>query len=271
MKKILLCLFVLFIMPELFSEPEFTDEQIKKILVEDKIFGNQIIFNADNTYSFNHMYFGERADGKGTYQIKDNLISFTKKEGSSYFWTDYNGSLDLNYIYAFIPDRYNNEHIGCLAAIDDEECVLYSEKQIPEDMIIMLEGVKVNKVYKNIRIKENLKMRDSNSLRGNVVTIKGCDFDIYATHYVEEPRKVVFKGMVITPIAKTVVKDTIDGITAPWYYIKQVEHDPLGRNEGREYYVWIFGGYVEEYPNMGGVSDLKEIKAAVESIGLKYH
>ena len=77
--------------------------------------------------------------------------------------------------------------------------------------------------------------------------------------------------MTVTPIAKTVSTETIDGITAPWYYIQQQEHDPLDRNEGDICYVWIFGGYVKEYPENTIQEDLQELKKSVETTGLKFY
>ncbi len=87
---------------------------------------------------------------------------------------------------------------------------------------------------------ENLKMRDTNSLNGKVVEIKGCDFR--CNGWVEQSRKIVFKGMVVPAIAKTVETETIDGITAPWYYIQQQEHDPFGRNEA----IFIMYGFLAD-------------------------
>ncbi len=136
-------------------------------------------------------------------------------------------------------------------------------------MIIEINGIKAYKVSNEIYITENLKMRNTNSLNGKVVEINGCDFR--CNGWVEQTRKVVFKGMVVPAIAKTVETETIDGITAPWYYIQQQEHDPLDRNEGEIFYVWIFGGYVKEYPVNTKYENPEELKKSVESIGLKFY
>ena len=134
-------------------------------------------------------------------------------------------------------------------------------------MIIEVHGIKAYKVRKEISISENLKMRSKPSLDSKIVEIKGCDF---ANGWVEASRRIVFKGMIVTPIAKTVEKETIDGITAPWYYILQQEHDPLGRNEGEQYYVWIFGGYVQEHPQNTVTENTAVLKKSVKSAGLQF-
>ncbi len=54
---------------------------------------------------------------------------------------------------------------------------------------------------------------------------------------------VLLAGMIKKYSAVTVEKQTIDGITAPWYRISFTDSD------GGEWYYWVFGGYIKEIDN----------------------
>ncbi len=273
MKRFIVFLFVLIFIAKTFSQTnELTDEQIKDVLVTQNAFGDYLKCKADNTFVSNFRTRG--GDGyyiEGTYIIKNGIISFTNVKDTKWdnlICTDNNGNLNLDSKYRYLPDTNNGVFIGCLYNLEDKS-YFWSVKEIPSDMIIEINGIKAYKVKNEIYIAENLKMRDTNSLKGKVVEIKGCDFR--CNGWVEQTRKVVFKGMVVPAIAKTVETETIDGITAPWYYIQQQEHDPFFRNEGDIYNVWIFGGYVKEFPVNEKYENPEELKKSVESAGLKFY
>ena len=273
MKRTVLILLVLIFAANAFSQSKgLTDSQIKDVLVTQNAFGDYLKCNADNTFVSSYRTRG--GDGyhfEGSYQVKNGIVSFSNVRGGNFgdhlIFTDNNGTLNLDSSYRYVPERYNDNFLGCLCNTEDDSC-LWSVKEIPEDMIIEVHGIKAYKVRKEISISENLKMRSKPSLDSKIVEIKGCDF---ANGWVEASRRIVFKGMIVTPIAKTVEKETIDGITAPWYYILQQEHDPSGRNEGDVYYVWIFGGYVQEYPKNTMTENQETIQQSVKSIGLKFY
>ncbi len=274
MKKIAVVLFALFFIAKVFSQTnELTDAQIKEAFVTQNIFGEYLKFNNDNTFVSDYRTKG--GDGynfEGNYSINKGIISFSNVKGSEWanksISTDNNGNLNFNSKYRYLPDSNNGTFIGSLYNLEDKS-YFWSVKKIPSDMIIEINGIKAYKVNNEIYITENLKMRNTNSLNGKVVEIKGCDFR--CNGWVEQTRRVVFKGMVIDGyIAKTVETETIDGITAPWYYIQQQEHDPFFRNEGDVYNVWIFGGYVKEYPVNEKHENPVELKTSVESTGLKF-
>lgn len=273
MKKIVLLFLALCLMAHAFSqEKKLSDSQIKDALVRQNAFGDYLKCNADNTFVSHYRTRG--GDGyhfEGAYQIKNGIVSFSNVSGGNFgdhvIFTDNNGTLDLDSEYRYLPEKYNDNFLGCLCNIEDKSC-LWTVKEIPEDMPIEINGIKAHKVRKEIYIKENLKMRSQPSLNSKTVEIKGCDFN---NGWVEGFRKVVFKGMIITPIAKTAETETIDGITAPWYYILQQDHDPSGRNDGDVYYVWIFGGYVQEYPKNTMTENPETIQQSVKSIGLKFY
>ncbi|MBR3813738.1 MAG: hypothetical protein IKK38_07670 [Spirochaetaceae bacterium] len=274
MKRFAVFLFVLLFISKAFSQTnELTDAQIKDVLVTQNAFGDYLKCKADNTFVSNFRTKG--GDGyhfEGQYSINKGVISFSNVKGTEWankiICTDNNGNLNLDSKYRYLPDSNNGTFIGSLYNLEDKS-YFWSVKIIPSDMIIEINGIKAYRVRNEIYITENLKMRDSNSLKGKAVEIKGCDFR--CNGWVEQSRKVVFKGMVIPAIAKTVETETIDGITAPWYYIQQQEHDPLDRNEGDIFYVWIFGGYVKEFSANEKHEDPEELKKSVESIGLKFY
>ena len=274
MKRFAVFLFVLLFISKAFSQTnELTDAQIKDVLVTQNAFGDYLKCKADNTFVSNFRTKG--GDGyhfEGQYSINKGVISFSNVKGTEWankiICTDNNGNLNLDSKYRYLSDSNNGTFIGCLYNLEDKS-YFWSTKEIPSDMIIEINGIKAYKVRNEIYITENLKMRDTNSLKGKAVEIKGCDFR--CNGWVEQSRKVVFKGMVIPAIAKTVETETIDGITAPWYYIQQQEHDPLDRNEGDIFYVWIFGGYVKEFSANEKHEDPEELKKSVESIGLKFY
>ena len=274
MKRIIVFLFTLLFISKAFSQTnELTDVQIKNALVTQNIFGEYLKFKNDNTFiSDFRTKGGDGYNFEGRYSINKGIISFSNVKGTEWankiISTDNNGNLNLNSKYRYLPESNNGTFIGCLFNIEDKS-YFWSVKEIPSNMIIEINGIKAYKVSNEIYITENLKMRNTNSLNGKIVEINGCDFR--CNGWVEQTRKVVFKGMVVPVIAKTVETETIDGITAPWYYIQQQEHDPLDRNEGDVFYVWIFGGYVKEYPVNEKYENPEELKKSVESIGLKFY
>ena len=55
---------------------------------------------------------------------------------------------------------------------------------------------------------------------------------------------ILLAGMIRQFDAITIEKQTIDGITAPWYRISFTDND-----EGATRYYWVFGGYIKEVDN----------------------
>lgn len=116
--------------------------------------------------------------------------------------------------------------------------VFWSDKPSEPYKEYIVDGVKCVKYPIRIRITENLKMRKTPSLKGELVHL---DYYNYETKTYIEDRTVVFKDEEYKILARTVTEDTIDGITSSWYLINVEEacKDPSMRIEK----VWIFGGY----------------------------
>lgn len=255
---------------------KLSDNQLKKILTDKNLFGSKLIFNDDNTFVSKFNNYGDGVHIEGNYQIKDGLIVFVNvkdfvNNGKS-FSTWYQGEMDFNSSYFYSADRYDYKynHMGALVNFEEPEKCFFTNNPIPENSIIDIDGIKAYFLSSKIYINENLKMRKENYSKSEVVTITGCSFDV--THdWVKEERKIVFKGMVISPIAKSVEKEMIDGIYAPWYLIRQREYyGPDERDDGVDYFVWIFGGYVTEFTGDKYKENPDVIKKSVESAGLEY-
>lgn len=253
-----------------------SDSEIKKILTDKTIFEQELIFNEDNTFISRFNNYGDGVSIRGKFQIQNGLIVFTDvidevQHGKS-FSTMYQGEMDFNCKYFYSPDRmdYRYNHSGALVNVENQESCFYTNKKIAENSIIDIDGIQAYYSPSKIYINENLKMRKSDSVKSETVSIKGCSFE-KTMDWVAEERSVVFKGMVIVPVAKTVAKDSVSGISAPWYLIRQREYyGPDERDDGADYFVWIFGGYVTEFTGDKYKENPEIIEKSVESAGLKY-
>lgn len=276
-KKIVLLFLISFSAAFCFAQNQkLTDNQLKKILTDKNLFGSKLIFNDDNTFVSKFNNYGDGVHIEGNYQIKDGLIVFVNvkdfvNHGKS-FSTWNQGEMDFNSSYFYSADRYDYKynHMGALVNFEEPEKCFFTNNPIPENSIIDIDGVKAYFLSSKIYINENLKMRKKNYSKSEVVTITGCSFGATGD-WVKEKRKIVFKGMVISPIAKSVEKEMIDGIYAPWYLIRQREYyGPDERDDGVDYFVWIFGGYVTEFTGDKYKENPGVIKVSVESAGLEY-
>ena len=92
-----------------------------------------------------------------------------------------------------------------------------------------------------ILILDNLKLRTKPSLSSELVTVGGIRENEVGYYYGK--RSIALAGQTCTIFAKTVKKDTIDGITAPWYLIVAYGTDEMGLDTAEAF---VFGGYVKE-------------------------
>ena len=68
-----------------------------------------------------------------------------------------------------------------------------------------------------------------------------ADYEEVSNSYDATTLSILLVGMIRSFDAVTVEKQTIDGITAPWYRIGFTDND-----EGATRYYWVFGGYIKE-------------------------
>src|SRR5574344_952753 len=213
---------------------------------------------------------------EGTYEIDGDKVVIHKpksSEFSNYEELFSNGEdLLLSYDYDF-KDYYSK------GVLKNESVILRNgiEKQSSDDSLL-LEGIEVNRITDNkyLRATDDIRMRILPSVNadtgnfyyqsyfmsrfGKKIEINEAGMDIYGNQYIyeiefngnlykpiqyDEPGHEVnlfLKGMTSKILACTVREETIDGITAPWYYISLFD----GSDEGIDVNYWIFGGYTEE-------------------------
>jgi len=68
-----------------------------------------------------------------------------------------------------------------------------------------------------------------------------ADYESMYEPFKSKNLSILLAGMIRSFDAVTVEKQTIDGITAPWYRIGFTDND-----EGATRYYWVFGGYIKE-------------------------
>lgn len=149
--------------------------------------------------------------------------------------------------------------------ISDNTRTFYSNTQSPSGKTYDLDGERVIKrsgENKYIYINENTKMRRKPSLSAETVSLPYYYYNGDYSGHVKE-RVVVFAGEYFQVHGETEKKDTIDGVTSPWYLI--YEDDNLGGEDTRFERVWVFGGFSTEFDGSEiesyrekGKSDLRE-------------
>ena len=68
-----------------------------------------------------------------------------------------------------------------------------------------------------------------------------ADYESMYEPFKSKNLSILLAGMIRSFDAVTVEKQTIDGITAPWYRIDFTDNE-----EGATRYYWVFGGYIKE-------------------------
>lgn len=179
---------------------------------------------------------------------------FSSKNTNQY--VDFVYDKDFNTFH--LKGGYRNGNVG-LFSKDSEPT--------PEGTICMLGNTKVIKKSGYLVSLENLNVRKEPSVKAQTgvidygfellcLTEENCrGTEMFNKDYVKkiknfEPQdnnlisSVLLAGMIKNFTAVTEEKQTIDGITAPWYRISFSDMD-----EGDNRYYWIFGGYIKEIDN----------------------
>jgi hypothetical protein len=201
----------------------------------------------DNTYLLGRFGEGGEPFCKGIYEInKDEVIIYYPDEIIDWIYA-YDSSKKNIRMDVWRKERvifiYNNKYIdfyvsGCLKS--DDKILKNSFLSSPVGNKYVLDGIDVLKydyMKSHIVILENLRMRELPSLDS-----KTENLTIYFIG--ADNKKIVgditFKNSIHSFDAITVEKDTIDGITAPWYRISVILNEVYSKS------VWVFGGYVKE-------------------------
>ena len=283
MKKKLLLLF-LFVFTSMILSGEIKKENIigKKnrffvsIAGETQDSALYVEFKDENKYTFFSPYGGylwEISD----YKIKGDTISLSvMKEEKPFNIEELNelfSSKNKNAYVDFVYDKdfctfsfkggYKNGNIGLFPK---------NANTTPEGTICMLGNVKVIKKSGYLVPVENLRVRKEPSIKAETGIIDYAyelmglqdnnyrdsemfneDYEMFNKDYAKNMKNyynggwissVLLAGMIQKYSAVTTEKQTIDGITAPWYRISFTDND-----EGASRYYWIFGGYIKEISN----------------------
>ncbi len=208
-----------------------------------------INFNYDNTFCAINDPNGDPCYGSYTLeQVSSNgktLVDF-KDLVTRY----YEGSIDYYEPYlhkGYIEKKiYDFDTIGGITYTDDCQRFIECLQQTEPYKTYWYKGREVIKypVYDDavrIEILENLKMREEPSVNGDVIyfpyhgTVNGIEIN-------ESERNTVYAGQRFCIMAASTHKDTIDGITSPWYLIR-VYSDEYADLDTEVREAWIFGGY----------------------------
>ena len=276
MKKFLVILYISFVSVFIFAQTPKTDSEIKDYLVENGF--DCFTFNSDGTYSYYQRVIGDSLSGEGKYSVKNGIINFETLTNAFYtpqYGDSFSERLTLPGKYRLDLEKSTIYSQGALINVNDSSMVLWSDNAPKAYTKITHNGVECirypwyhdsddgNTECEYIVLLENLKLRKAPSTSAALVTVGGIDE--YCA-YSFEPRSIEFAGNYCVIRAKTVEKQTIDGITAPWYLILAYGYDEMGMDVHE---AWIFGGYVKEFKESQKEQIKKQYRSLLESSILK--
>ncbi|MCR4631087.1 MAG: hypothetical protein K5786_05605 [Treponema sp.] len=227
-----------------------TDPEIKEYLVENGF--EAFKFLPDGIYEYRKRVIGDFIETEGRYSVSGGLLHIkTCGEKRPCYWDDKQKcyeDLQIPGKYKLDLNKTNLHFKGALVNVSTGQ-IYWSEKWAPPYVKFDYEEVEcIRYPWKNegveneyILILENLKLREMPSLSSKLVTVFGVEEEDAGYYY--GSRSIALAGQVCTIRAKTVKKDTIDGITAPWYLIYAYGVDEEGLDVEPAF---VFGGYVKE-------------------------
>ncbi len=227
-----------------------------------------IEFENENKYTFFSPY-GGYLWGASDYKVKDDTISFSvMKEEKLFNIEELNNLFSLknkdgyvDFVYDkdfstfYFKGGYRNGNVGLFPPNSEPTpvgtvCVLGNTKVIKKSgFLVPVENLNVRKEPStkaetgNIDYGFELLCLTEENYMGTEMFNKDYSkkFDQHDSNLISP---VLLAGMIRRYSAVTEEKQTIDGITAPWYRISFTDND-----EGANRYYWIFGGYIKEIDN----------------------
>ncbi len=248
MKKKVNLFFLIFTSVFCFSQELKTDNEIKDYLLSNG-FG-EFKFKENGRWECTQ-YFNDVKESYGIYKIENGYIKFLTCD--SYYSPSCgyqrNEIMSFPGKYKLCPSYAGLYNTGALINEDEAKNYWLDKRTEPYKQIIH-NGIEcIRYPWKNegveneyIVILENLKLRESPSLKAKVITIDGFDGEDVGFSFME--RTIEPAGNICTIRAKTTKSDTIDGITAPWYLILSYGSGNGDTEDIKE--AWVFGGYVKE-------------------------
>ncbi|MCR5699784.1 MAG: hypothetical protein K6G52_09110 [Treponemataceae bacterium] len=265
MKKLCLTITYLFIILSVLSaqikKNDFTGKDNRlyiSIADEDETTFISIVFKDAKTYTF-FSPFGGYLWGTYNYKIEGNTISFEKTTLECPFNIDELNKLfsknNPNQFVEFVYDS-NFHTFSQTGGFRNGKILLYNSKfstPTPQGTECLIGKTKVIKKSGYLVPVENLRVRKEPSIKSELGLIDYyfelmClseqiyeKYDILLKPQENNYTPILLAGMIRSYNAVTVEKQTIDGITAPWYRIGFSDGEV-----GITRYYWVFGGYIEE-------------------------
>lgn len=243
-KKILLVIFILLTIG-VWAESELADK-----LIQEGFGGFKFYPNGRYTYYYKEM--SESLQFEGDYCIDSDIIHFSSRESLKI-----NGFItDEEDIDCGIPGKYkidyekSNEYFKSALVNIETGQIFWSKQPVPAYSKINIDGIECfiypqqKGTCKYYVLFENLKIRKKPSTKSDTVKINGYESSL---GYSDIKRDIEFAGGVLRIKAKTITEDTIDGITAPWFYVYCSSE--INNCDGIATFGWIFGGYGKEISN----------------------
>lgn len=237
---------------------------------DDFISSISLHLNKDNYSLGYHFQGGPFAYGK--YKIEDNKLFVDYPEDIVYESETY--TYLLNKIF---PNKENqvftydssNKTLGYCGCIRNENSIFEDmTNPSPVNEEYDFEGIKVIKLERNnVYSKETMKLRMAPSTSAELGRFS---YEIDEYSWIKNEYNVcadkdysvpyLLAGKICSVSLRTVAEEEIDGIKAPWYRI-----GIWGGPEDRGHYFWIWGGYLEKWPEPGNekVADDLFIKEAL--------
>lgn len=222
-------------------------------------------FKDDKTYTFCSPY-GGYLWGTYNYKIEGNTIYLAVTGSKEPF-----GNEELNKLFSsnnsnqFVDFVYDTQFctFSVQGGFRHENVLLANNRyssQTPQGTECLIGNSKVIKKSGYLVPTENLKVRKEPNTKSETGIIDyryelmgmieeeyrgtgklNADYEITFENYETQNLPILLAGMVRQFDAVTLEKQTIDGITAPWYRISFTDND-----EGATRYYWVFGGYIKE-------------------------
>lgn len=275
MKKNWLIITFLFVITSVLSAEIKKEELIGKenrlyisIVGETRDSAIFVEFKDDKTYTFCSPY-GGYLWGSYNYKIEENTIYLAVTNSKEPFRIE-----ELNKLFSsdnsnqFVDFVYDAKFctFSILGGFKHGNVLLANNRyssQTPQETECLIGNSKVIKKSGYLVPTENLKVRKEPNTKAETGIIDyrfefmciideeyvgtgklNADYELAFENYGSQNLPILLAGMVRQFDAVTLEKQTIDGITAPWYRITFTDGD-----EGAARYYWVFGGYIKEVDN----------------------
>jgi len=233
---------------------------------ETRFYAIYVEFKDENTYTFCSP-FGGYLWGTYDYKLEGNTIylavtndknPFSSNEDLNKLFSSNNSNKYVDFVY-----DSNFSTFTITGGFRHENILLSNSKYAkptPQGTESLIGNYKVIKKSGYLVPTENLKVRIEPNTKSDTGIIDynyelmgmiedeyrgsgqfNADYETMFVQYETKNLSILLAGMIRSFDAVTVEKQTIDGITAPWYRIDFTDNE-----EGATRYYWVFGGYIKE-------------------------